>query len=302
MRLAHISDPHLSELCGVQWWKLPIKRQLSYLSWYRRRRHEHRREILDDLLTDLRTQDIDHLAITGDLTHLGLEQEQRQATEWLEQLQDLVYTLIPGNHDALVAERQRGMPPWHRGGSGFPHLERRGEVAIISLDSAVPTPPLLATGRLGEAQRSALAEQLQATRGMFRCVLIHHPPLPGITSRRKALTDDAAVAEVLATEGAELVLHGHIHRARITQLPLTGGGELPVVGAPSASARGGRAHDEPAGYWLFDPERGADGSWSVVAALRRMVGPGDFRTVQRYRWSCGQTDRQPGHRSGRHGA
>mgnify|MGYP000057752385 CR=1 FL=1 len=51
---AQVSDPHLSSLEQVQWPDLVNKRVLGYLSWRRRRRNEHRSEVLDALQQDLR--------------------------------------------------------------------------------------------------------------------------------------------------------------------------------------------------------------------------------------------------------
>ena len=48
------------------------KRALGYLSWRRKRRFEHRREVLEALQRDLRTVALDQLLVTGDLTHIGL--------------------------------------------------------------------------------------------------------------------------------------------------------------------------------------------------------------------------------------
>ena len=46
--------------------------------------------------------------------------------------------------------------------AGFPFVRRRGPLALIGLSTAVPTPPFMATGRLGEAQLARLGETLVA--------------------------------------------------------------------------------------------------------------------------------------------
>src|SRR5262249_57927342 len=77
-------------------------------------------------------------------------------------------TLVPGNHDAYVhgasAHPQLHWGEYMRGDEGgkpsFPFLRRRGLLALIGLSSAVPTVPLLSTGRLGAAQLAPLAELL----------------------------------------------------------------------------------------------------------------------------------------------
>jgi hypothetical protein len=96
----------------------------------------------------------------------------------------------------------------------FPFVRQRGNVALIGASSAVPMGWRIAAGRLGMTQIESLREILRElrTRGFFRILLIHHPPLPGQAEARKALVDAADLKAVLQEEGAELVLHGHNHR------------------------------------------------------------------------------------------
>lgn len=306
--LAHVSDLHLSSLLGVRAGALLGKRALGYLSWRLRRRHEHRAEVLDALRTDLQGLRPDHIAVTGDLTHLGLPHEFAEAARWLQALGGPTdVTVIPGNHDAYAKE------PWgdtfacwapYMAGDGadggahaqrpggmafFPCLRRRGDVVLISLSSAVPTAPLLATGRLGARQLGRLEALLGELRdaGLFRVVLVHHPPAAHTVGWRKSLTDAAALRDVLARQGADLVLHGHAHITAAAYLGAAGGGTL-AIGAPSTSLlhhevdRYARYHvyriaREPIGWRLrvavraYAPERGrfepASGS-----ALRALLG------------------------------
>ena len=91
--------------------------------------------------------------------------------------------------------------------------------------------------------------------------MIHHPPLPGQNVQRKALTDAASLRDVLLTEGAELVLHGHNHTFMNERL-----GAAAIHGVPSASALGDRQHP-PAGWNLYRIER-KDSEWRVTASSR----------------------------------
>ena len=54
----------------------------------------------------------------------------------------------------------------------------------------------MAQGRLGDEQLRALDQSLAQAPG-FRCVLLHHPPLPGGASWRKRLRDAHALQRVL---------------------------------------------------------------------------------------------------------
>ena len=66
--LAHLSDPHLPPLPEPTAAELSGKRVFGYLNWRRNRHKYHRREVLDALVSDLRAQSPDHIAVTGDLS------------------------------------------------------------------------------------------------------------------------------------------------------------------------------------------------------------------------------------------
>jgi len=278
LSFAHLSDPHLTCLDGVHWRQLANKRLLGYLSWRQRRHAEHRREVLDALVRDLHQARPGQIIVTGDLTQLGLPDEFRQARQWLEQLggSDCT-TVIPGNHDAYIrtdwnatyaqwlpymqsdsAYRQTGVT----GKAMFPTLRIRKQVALIGLSSAVPSAPFLATGTLGRAQRERLVQLLRMTReqGLFRLVLLHHPPRIEDEKWRKRLTDGRALCAILGREGAELVLHGHGHYRAESAVP-SEDGDIPVFGIPSASAIGHKP-GRRAQYWFYRVQRCTD-HWSV---------------------------------------
>lgn len=255
------------------------KRLLGWLSWRRRRRFEHRDFVLEALLDDLPASGARHVAISGDLTHVGLAAEIADAAGWLERIgpPDRV-SLVPGNHDAYG--RSRAADPWSAwapymtslaadgldvasgaGADRFPFARRLGPIAIVGASSALPTAPWLATGRLGDRQRARLESILRklGDEGVCRVLLIHHPPVPAGQSRRRQLDDAPALRDLLARTGAELVLHGHTHHTAIDRLAGPDG-PIPVVGVPSASsigptdARRARYHVyriEPAGERRF---------------------------------------------------
>src|SRR5512140_830658 len=186
--LAHLSDPHLPPLPEARLRDLLGKRAFGYLNWTRNRHKYQRREVLDALVSDLQAQTPDHIAVTGDLVNLALEAEFAPSLAWLESVgtPDRV-TVIPGNHDAYVrATQHRFAEVWGNylksddapgGGVGFPSLRRRGPLALVSVSSAVPTPPLMATGRVGRPQLAELERILAdlSAEQAFRVLLIHHP-------------------------------------------------------------------------------------------------------------------------------
>ncbi len=277
---AHLSDPHLTTLQGASWQQLMNKRVLGYLSWWHKRRHEHRGEVLDALLRDLAQTHPEHIVITGDLTHIGLPAEFRQARQWLDRLGGAErVTVVPGNHDAYIntpwsstfAQWEPYMVSDHIEGkeqhSIFPSLRIRNGVALIGLSSATASVPFFATGTLGSEQRERLSRILRQTgeQGLFRVVLLHHPPRVEDEKWRKRLTDGNELCSILGRDGAELVLHGHSHRTIESGIPW-GERMIPVFGIPSASAIGHKA-GRCAQYYLYRVQREAD-HWSVRISVR----------------------------------
>jgi 3',5'-cyclic AMP phosphodiesterase CpdA len=287
--LAHLSDTHLAPLPAPSLRELIGKRVTGYLHWTRTRHKIHRREVLDALVADLRAQRPDHIAVTGDLVNIALEAEFAPARAWLQSVgAPQLVTLVPGNHDAYArATQHRFAEIWRdylRGDGAlkadpitFPFVRRRGPLALIGVSSAVPTPPLMATGQLGQAQRDALDGVLSklATEQVFRVLLIHHPLRSD--SHHKRLTDSDELLALLKRHGVELTLHGHdhIHSTMWFDGPR---GRIPAIGVPSASAIA-HGHYPAAAYNLFSIEREGD-AWRCGQAVR---GFGDDMRIHELR-------------------
>ena len=277
----------LSALAGKRW--------SGYLSWRRRRRFAHRRDVLDALTAAVLAEDPVQLLVTGDLVHIGLPGEIEAAASWLEGLGPPERVmLVPGNHDAYARDSWPAVAAaWgpYLGGAagheGFPVVRRLDldgvDVHLVGASSAVPTPLFMASGGLGRAQLEAVADALDTADGL-RCLLLHHPPLPGMTSRRKGLRDAASLAAVLEQTGAELVLHGHVHRN--VQRPGPGGSR--VFGTASAShVEGGRSGDRGASYRVFelDAAGAARGAVSVSMRLMRVSATGAVTRLEEETWT-----------------
>ncbi|WP_137389747.1 metallophosphoesterase family protein [Rhodoligotrophos defluvii] len=306
--LAHLSDPHLAPLKAPRLKDLATKRFYGHQSWIRRRRFIHRREVLDAMMEDIRRAQVDHVAVTGDLVNISTRSEFRAAAQWLASLgtPDHV-TIVPGNHDAYVPVRwEKGLGLWQDYFTGdlslgkqqidnapFPFIRTRRNVALIGLSTAVPTPMLVASGMLGARQIHRLAEILPMLkeRGFFRVVLIHHPPLPGMNSPRKALEDAAALRDVLEREGAELVLHGHNHEHSLRQV-FSRTGPVQVVGVPSASALG--RHGKPPAAWYCYRISRAKGQWQCGVTVRSFdEASGRFHETESFRLDMNPAAEQP---------
>lgn len=282
--LAHLSDLHVTRPRPAGPGELCNKRLLGFLSWLQRRRHVHRPQVLEALLEDLAAHPPDHVAVTGDLTQVGLPSEIEEARSWLARIGPPErVTLIPGNHDAYArsAPERSWETRWPayiagdadpgarelRGPDAFPILRRRGPLALIGMSSALPSPPLMATGVAGLGQLIRLERMLRelGREGLCRVVLIHHRPTAGEVWRRR-LRDAALLRDVLAGAGAELVLHGHSHRSVFTEVPGPAR-PIPVVGVPSASDGTGRP-EKGARYHVYRIEERSAGDFRIGLCAR----------------------------------
>ena len=264
----------MSELAG--------KRATGFINWRRKRHRIHRADVLARITADLKAQAADHIAVTGDLVNISLAGEYAPARAWLAALgtpRDV--SLVPGNHDAYVraaatypqlhwGEYMRGD---EAGETAFPFVRRRGPLVLIGLSTAVPTAPFLATGHLGREQIAILAQALEryGREGLFRVVMMHHPPISKPARHFKRLVDGSEFRAALARQGAELVIHGHDHVHSLVELegPQR---RIPVVGTPSASAMAPPGHDR-AGYNLYRIH-GGGGDWRCEAIWRGLASDG----------------------------
>ena len=176
--LAHLSDWHTTSLEGCRWRDLASKRFLGWLSWRQRRRHHHRSEVLRALFKDLKRENPDHVAVTGDLTNVGLASEFEEAAQLLAELGPPSWvSLVPGNHDAYVPmPRSLTFDLWSeymvsddvleertsRSAAiaaptydDFPTVRIRGPLALVGACSAVPTPTSASGPRMRTVGKSS---------------------------------------------------------------------------------------------------------------------------------------------------
>lgn len=278
--LAHFSDPHLGPLPKPTTLQLLSKRVFGYLNWTRNRARTFSDIYLNALLADLAEQTPDHIALTGDLVNIALPDEIKAAGVWLRGIAPADrLTVVPGNHDAYVpGALQQAKLAWQPymladGASGLPHfpfVRKRGPLALICCSSSNATLPFMATGTFSHNQMEATTRLLQETKDYCRVVLIHHPPFPNATPYYKRLIGAARFRNMIAENGADLVLHGHthLHSEQYIDGPDS---KVPVIGVPSAS--NGPGHKKPAGcYNLFAISKASE-KWAINWSQRGILDP-----------------------------
>jgi len=285
-RLAHVSDVHLGPLPDVTYRDLASKRMVGYVNWQRNRRHIMHDGVIGSIVADIKAAEVDHLAVTGDLVNLALDGEIELAKLWLQTLgraEDV--SVVPGNHDAYVPgafdKVCRSWGPWMTGDGqnapadrhAFPYLRVRGKVALIGVSSARATAPFMANGFFREEQAHRLGALLDRTakEGLFRIVMIHHPPVRGAVAQHKRLFGIGNFQKTISRHGAELVLHGHSHDPTLYWIGGKGKHSVPVVGVAAGGQAIGGHH--AAAQWNLLEISGEPEAWALRLIRRGLSGP-----------------------------
>jgi 3',5'-cyclic AMP phosphodiesterase CpdA len=266
VRLAHFSDVHALDLAGAPPWAFLNKRLAGWVNLQINRRGKHPVALFEAMVDDLNAHPPDEVIVTGDLTNLSLPSEFVLARAILDRLRlgPEHVTVVPGNHDVYtLSAKWSGSFAEHFGryAAGdeasaelFPSVRVRGEVAIVGVSTARPSPVPFADGRLGRAQLDALEAALARLDGKFRVLALHHPPVDNRHAFLRGLRDRGALQAVLRRVGCELVVHGHEHRD--LRATLDGPrGAIPVIGVGSATYDDERA-DRRARYNVYTVEGG----------------------------------------------
>lgn len=262
-----------------------LKRTIGMVNWRLNRHRLHSPAVALAIAADIVRNAPDHVALTGDIVNVAAQEEFVAAARWMKAFgaPDWI-SFVPGNHDTYVRMSWESglahLEPYMLGdmrvpltqetpqiATPFPYVRLRRNVALIGVSTAVPQPLHRAAGLLGRTQIDSLAYLLSdlRERGYARVVMIHHPPLPGLASPRKALFDAPQLREVLEAQGAELVLHGHNHEHMLNTLN-SRFGTVHVLGVPSASLIESEHH--PVAAWnLYRIQRQA-GKWQVEVSIR----------------------------------
>ena len=238
---------------------------------------------------------IDHVIITGDLTHRGRRKEWEAYLEAFEPLiaRNMV-TVVPGNHDRLgddVAAHM--MPPGIR-----VCAESRPGLYIIRVDSTGPHNRRLlgAHGMLTDTDLDHIELLLAGARDDQLCaVALHHHPMPlreeHLHERFSTMMGWPYATELSAGPRllerlrgrADLLLHGHRHHPAQMTLDRHGPRPLHIINAGSSvqlqsmrvyAHRGPELHGElsmPRPLPPVHPMRFVARSWSSGIRARRML-------------------------------
>jgi 3',5'-cyclic AMP phosphodiesterase CpdA len=227
--LAHMSDIHIWQ---PQHFETPVSigsiirnnrlRDMKLLQGYlnvafNRGPDSYDQKLFTTALSDMATDNLDHLMITGDITNISLNDEFAYARKLLNEyyLKQIMKnananeqnawrycSAIPGNHDTYTPSSvEQDLFGKHFGdilgyqfapnitslNDRFPAVKviqtqcKTTRVVILSLISGVPTKPFVAAGHISKQQldhaSKLLAEARQGEGNTFTILLMHHPPI-----------------------------------------------------------------------------------------------------------------------------
>lgn len=187
MRIVHLSDPHF----GTE-----------------------QQPVCDALLEAVVEQVPDMVVLSGDITQRATADQFRRAERFVDRFSDLPVLAVPGNHDIPLWDPMRRLfSPYGRYRDRFklPPFEWSGEgVQVIALNSSPRW-----RHRNGELNPSALSRLLETyTRkpARHRIALFHHPlDCRRHQDRHNIIRGADTISRLLAEQGIDLVMGGHIH-------------------------------------------------------------------------------------------
>ncbi len=236
LKILHFSDIHITaEVRQMKWHKWFSKRSIGALNLLRGRAKHFSRaeEKLQALVRFKEAHDIDIVINTGDYTALGLDEELRQARDFVAPLMHPPhnYITVPGNHDIYVHKHKShasffeyfapvltsDIPEYTQGGI-WPQVRLIGaDTAVVALNSARTNPlPWRSDGKIPAKELEAFTRMLQdeRLRGRFIFVITHYAPrLANGQNDKKlhSLRNVEAFLHACAPIEYGAILCGHIH-------------------------------------------------------------------------------------------
>lgn len=218
-------------------------------------------EIVDVLVREVNQEDVDLVAVSGDLTQRARRREFEAAVDMLRQF--VAPTLVvPGNHDVYpwwnpIARLTRPMERYrdHITDDLAPRFERDG-VAVLGVNTAHGR--TIKGGHVGEQTLDVIRAYFQQREeAVFKVLVLHHHLTKLHALGRHDVARRAQHALDVASEvGVDLILCGHLHISHIEPVEIVPTEHrIVVVSAGTAtSSRGRRSNRETNFYNLIHVE------------------------------------------------
>ncbi|MBN2725707.1 MAG: metallophosphoesterase [Deltaproteobacteria bacterium] len=242
--IAHITDIHFPSMSSFEVGDLFTKRISGAFNLIANSGRRFRKHLLKESLSNISRLGASHIVISGDLGNLAFIEEYEGISSFLDEsdFSPEQVTIVPGNHDVYLksAEKNRnfwrGLGKWANatGPQDYPIEKNIDGINVIGLSSAVPSPPGIAWGKIGEKQLSDLEQILEKHSGESNILVLHHPPYRGPDSWHDGLIDGTRLREIICKWGVDIILHGHEHFDMSGSVEGPMGIRIPVFGTGCA--------------------------------------------------------------------
>lgn len=185
MRIAHISDLHVSSHYYVKEWG-------------------------ESVVSQINKSDVDLVVITGDLTMDGHPHEYDIAMELLDKIEPDLF-IVPGNHDSMNGGYEIFEDKF---GTRKPFFENT-EIAIVGMDSSEPD---IHDGQIGRHNYPIIRNRLTVDKTTILALHHHIIPVPKTGREWNILTDSGDVLALCVDIKLDLVLSGHRHLPWVWEL------------------------------------------------------------------------------------
>ncbi|NGX63357.1 MAG: 3',5'-cyclic adenosine monophosphate phosphodiesterase CpdA [Candidatus Anoxychlamydiales bacterium] len=225
IKIAHISDLHFSK---VSFFPIALKRFVGVTNLLINRRKSYIEDHLYKLPTLLKSLDIDHIFITGDLTSTSLEKEFEKAKDFIDLFDKKnKFFIIPGNHDTYTKKaykdelfyqffKKTNISKMIK--SNIQIHELSDKWVYIGLDTTVPTSLFSCSGLFSKELENSLIETLDKIPKDTNIILTNHFPLFLRVEKRNGLNRRKHLLAILKKyKNIKLYLYGHTHKWTITK-------------------------------------------------------------------------------------
>ncbi len=217
------------------------------------------KDAVEAVLNLAQNEAFDLIAITGDITQFGRQDEFDAAAAFVRALPGPTL-LTPGNHDVPYATPGRLFSPFARYKQAFgdPWLTRHDAPGFSAraFNSARGTQVRLnwSKGSVWPDQARVAGDELKAApEGAFRIVLCHHPLMEVTGGPMTGNVRGGSMAVgILARRGVDAILTGHVHTAFAHALPPEDKRTI-AIGAATLSRR---ERGQPAGFNIIEWDEG----------------------------------------------
>ncbi len=216
-RIFHFSDVHYPAVfpAGLD------KRLFGYANSmiFRRSVHkmEYMRQAVGYILKFAEREPVDAVLFTGDAVSTSDPEEFAGVLPYFQPLLDSGIPLlsVPGNHDCYVKNKscRTGMESFYAslGGNLTASCYRIGNIRILLLPEAKPTPPWLSCGYVSDEALELVRDEMEK-KDTAPLVIAGHFPVT-VNTWRRGLRNADPVRQGLADGRIALSLCGHIHKA-----------------------------------------------------------------------------------------